>query len=327
MRAWDGSLFDVLWAGVEDSAPSIDILTPFVSQFADPDWPFDLGLPGEVPMIFQGRSKAVVPGDICINCRIGPDGYWMVNWPPTAPKVILGPDGWPLGCEDRWQLDSCISQCSEASFEGGSESEVETCIAQCSAFTVTTPPVLQLDSCICEASSVAPSVGGQAQVASCIAECSRAGYTTGGTFSIASCAAQCSEVTGIETGAEFAASSCIAQCSSTEYLTPMPIVTYGCATPAAAGTTSGTATLLGSDINSISNGNGFNGVRLPSGCYRVLIINDTGGMPPTTFNLYPPTGEKFQGHAPDGPISMNAGTITECFRDPNGVWHYNGNWT
>ncbi len=98
MRGWNGELFDVDWAAAREDADLFPLPNPFGPGIGGPYGPFDLGWIGEIPMYHPPGSRAVVPDRVCGSCYVGIDPYWRVGWPPTAAPVVLGPDGWPIGC-------------------------------------------------------------------------------------------------------------------------------------------------------------------------------------------------------------------------------------
>lgn len=108
-RDWNGNIFTVAWAAAADTAAVFTPGTPFRSGHGGPLGPFDTGWIGEIPQTYSPGSTAVVPSRVCGNCYVGVAPFWTTGWDPSTPPVILGGDGWALGCSPEGAYDDAYA--------------------------------------------------------------------------------------------------------------------------------------------------------------------------------------------------------------------------
>ena len=100
---------------------------------------------------------------------------------------------------------------------------------------------------------------------------------------------------------------------------PVPLTAYNCAAVTAVGTTQAAAVQLANDINDVTTTNTDYAVRLPAGCYRIVVRCNPASA--HSLNVFPPVGAAISGNSINGPSLVSIGQSMELIEINATQWN------
>jgi hypothetical protein len=329
-RMLDGRLTPIRWYRTADDAPALGIET----CFGHPVWEGS----GEERDLFEGPgclwagaewAPTRLPGCHDYDVIGGVEQFEFGDVAPASPipraccayQVATGggavvggggPLSWAVveGVAAAPSLQATVTGSAAAREAAQGGASVQASVTEGAAAGELAAGAASVRAVVGEVAAAAGAAAGAASVqASVTEEADVAKGVTGGT----SMAAVVAESAAAD---QAAAGSASIQAAVAETIF-VPLTSFNCSNIAAAGTTQGTAAPIGNDQVRVTGANGTAGVILPSGCYRIVVFNDSAVA---TLNVYPPVGEAISTLGRNVAASLQPRSSALYVRANNGQW-------